>query len=140
MAEALALVASGISVAQLASQVINSVLKLKVYWDQIREAPDEIQGLLSELELLTPIILYIQNDQVVPDIVFDNTSLAQTLKSCKDRVEEPEALVRELGEKLEVKSKWKKTIVSAKVVLRKHQIEKLERKMKSDIELLKFAC
>jgi hypothetical protein len=43
------------------------------------------------------------------------------------------ALLRSLS----VQSSWLRWIEGS---LRKHQIEKLERKMKSDIKLLKFAC
>ena len=142
MAEVIGIVASGISVAGLAAQVASSILKLKGYWNQIKEIPDDIQGHLLELELLTPILQHIQNDQAqqfVPRLAFENDSLSQALNHCKDSVEELESFLREMSEKTEGKVKWRKNMGSAKVVLKKKTLEKLDRKMKNAVDLLKFA-
>jgi hypothetical protein len=42
MAELIGVVASGISIAQLTGQIANSLVKLRGYWDQVKDAPDEI--------------------------------------------------------------------------------------------------
>lgn len=47
MAEVLGVLASGISVGTLAAQIVNSVTKLKSYWDEIKEAPEDIKLLIE---------------------------------------------------------------------------------------------
>ena len=52
MAEAIGLVAGGINIATLAGQALKSAVKIKEYWNQIHDAPEEVQDLLDELDLL----------------------------------------------------------------------------------------
>jgi len=63
MAEALGVVASGIAVTQLATQVASSVIKLKNCWEQIKNVPTEISYLLREIDSLKLILCHIQDDQ-----------------------------------------------------------------------------
>lgn len=49
-------VASGITVGALVAQVTCSVVKLKSYWDQVQNAPREIQDLLEEVEILRHVL------------------------------------------------------------------------------------
>jgi hypothetical protein len=63
MAEVLGKVASGISVAQLAGQITSSIIKLKNYWNQIQNAPSDINRLLREIESLNLILCHIQDDR-----------------------------------------------------------------------------
>ena len=52
MAEVLGVVASGVAVSQIAGQVTKSIFKLKQYWGQVQDAPDEIKYLLREIDSL----------------------------------------------------------------------------------------
>ncbi|KAM7202658.1 hypothetical protein V8F33_002584 [Rhypophila sp. PSN 637] len=49
MAEVLGIVASGLAVQQTAGQVVKSLIKLRRLWDQIQDAPDEIQDLMADI-------------------------------------------------------------------------------------------
>ena len=62
MAERVGVIASGISIAALAAQIANSVTKLKSYWDEVKEAPEDIQTLVEEIEALQLLLLDIIED------------------------------------------------------------------------------
>jgi len=57
MAEVLGVVASGLSVGSFAIQVVDSVQKLRNFWNSIKDAPDNIKALLEELDTLGRIII-----------------------------------------------------------------------------------
>jgi predicted trehalose synthase len=52
MAEVLAVVASGIAVAQLADRIVQSIRKIHDFWKSIQDAPQELNDALEELEIL----------------------------------------------------------------------------------------
>ncbi|KAH6724452.1 hypothetical protein BKA61DRAFT_649362 [Leptodontidium sp. MPI-SDFR-AT-0119] len=56
MAEVLAVVASGISVVQLAGQLLNCVHQLRIFYRTIRDIPEELQQVLNEVEILGQIL------------------------------------------------------------------------------------
>lgn len=56
MAEILAVVASGISVVQLAGQLLNCVHQLRIFYRTIRDIPEELQRVLNEVEILGQIL------------------------------------------------------------------------------------
>jgi hypothetical protein len=139
MAEVLGVVASGISVAQIAGNVASTIAKLKRYWDQVKESPAEIAYLLREIESLGLILSHIRNDQArqtLPPLVSDNICVQQSLKLCTEGADELASLVEELAEKIEGKTGWRKRTASVKVVLRKEDIKRLKRRMKNAIRLL----
>lgn len=142
MAEVLGIVASGIAVGQLASEVTSSIIKLKGYWDQVKEPPSEIRQLLLEIDSLNLILCHIQNDQREENILaLGSTKVCvdQTLKLCKEGSDELGGLVRELVEKIDWKTGWRKKAGTAKEVLKKEEIKLIKRRMKNAIRLLSLA-
>ena len=142
MAEALGVVASGIAVTQLATQVASSVIKLKNYWEQIKDVPTEISYLLREIDSLNLILCYIQDDQAGqsdPVSVGNSVYLKQSLDLCQQGCVELGSLVNELAAKIEGKNGLKKKFGSAKVVLKNEEIKRLKRRMKSAIRLLSLS-
>lgn len=85
MAEVIGVVASGVSLAQLAGNITSCLIKLKNYWDQVKEAPEEIEYLLREIESFNLILSHIQND-LGPSAVFDNACVQQSLNLCTEGV------------------------------------------------------
>lgn len=142
MAEALGVVASGIAVTQLAAQVTSSIIKLKNYWDQIKDVPSEIAILLREIDALNLVLCHIQGDQGTPSdptSVSNSVYLKQSLELCQQGSAELGILVNELAAKIEGKRGLRKKIGSAKVMLRDEETKKLKRRMKSAIRLLSLS-
>jgi hypothetical protein len=142
MAEVLGLVASGISVAQLASGVTNNIIKLRDYWKQVKDAPAELNHLLREIDSLNLILSHIQDDQsnqTSPGLAGNNICLQQSLALCREGADELQNLVGELADKIDGKSGWRKRAGAAKVVLKKETIKTLKGRMKNAIRLLSLS-
>jgi len=137
MAEVLGVVASGIAVAQLAGQVTKSIVKLKDYWDQVRDAPAEIKYLLKEIDSLSLILQHIQGGQV--GLSSDSACVQQCFELCQEAATELGELVKAMSEKIEGNREWKKRVGSAKVVLKKEEIKKLKKRIKNAVSLLSLA-
>ena len=52
MAEVIGVVASGIAVSQLAIQIVSNVKQILEFWSTVKGAPEDVQTLLEELDLL----------------------------------------------------------------------------------------
>lgn len=141
MAEVLGIVASGIAVGQLASEVTSSIIKLKGYWDQVKDAPGEIQQLLLEIDSLNLILSHIEQNQDRAELsgLSQNICVEQSLKLCKQGAEELSCLVSELAVKIDGKTGWKRKAGASKVVLRREEVKTLKRRMKNAIRLLSLA-
>ena len=142
MAEVLGIVASGITVGQLAGQVSSSIIKLKGYWDEVRNAPSEIRQLLLEIDSLNLILHHIQDDQtreVASGVPSGSIYLEQSLKLCREGVVELNGLVVELARKIEDKTGWRRKTGAAKVVLKSEEVKRLKRRMKNAIRLLSLS-
>jgi hypothetical protein len=126
MAELVGLVASGISIAQLAAQVGGCVIKLKGYWGQVQQAPDDIAHLLREIDSLNLILSHIQNDQSHGELVADNLCMRQSLQLCKEGADELSDLVAELATKIEGKAGLKKKFGSVKITLKNDEVKRLK--------------
>ncbi len=138
MAEILGVVSSGIAVAQLASSIATSIIALKSYFKQIKDAPAELQNLVEEIESLNVILSHIAADQSGTGIV-DNLCMQRSLELCKKGVKELSECVEELRRKVEGKSRFQRQVGKVKVVLKKEEVKGLKRRMKSAVRLLSLA-
>ncbi|KAI9647884.1 hypothetical protein NHQ30_004272 [Ciborinia camelliae] len=141
MAEVLGAVASGISVAQLAGNLASSVIKLKNYWDQIQDAPDDIAFLARELDNQQFILRSILESQLklTSSGRPSNSFLERTLQLCQDSSDELNELVNALAQDINSNSRWKKKLGATKVVLKNDQLKKLKRRMKNATRLMNLA-
>jgi hypothetical protein len=142
MAEVLGIIASGISIVQIAGQAADCIIKLKEHWRQIREAPDDIKQLLLEIDSLNLILHQIQDDQArkaVPNLIFDNLCVRQCIELCSEGTRELHNLVNDMAEKIDGKRGWRRQMGSIKVVLKKEEVKQMKHKMKNAIRLLSLA-
>ena len=61
MAEAIGIVASGASTAQLSGYVAKSIMRLKTLWDHARDAPEEISYVMKDLEAVNLLLADIEH-------------------------------------------------------------------------------
>lgn len=135
MAEVVGVVASSIAIATLAAKVV----KLRDCWEQIQDAPADISTLLRQIECFNTLVSQIQAGPRMPDLVFDNSCLIQSLSLCEEGINELTELVNELDGKIRDKGGWRKKLGGAKVVLKKDDLKRAKSRMKSAIQLLSLA-
>ncbi|KUJ15826.1 uncharacterized protein LY89DRAFT_97080 [Mollisia scopiformis] len=142
MAEVLGVVASGIAVGQIAGQITGSIIKLKGYWSQIKEAPAEISHLFREIESFTVMLQHMQDDRSqqsnLPSSIH-NICIQRSLDLCQECATELAGLVHDLAIKVQGKNGWRKKVGSTKVVLRKEDIKILKRRLKTAMGMLSLS-
>ncbi|KAL9114818.1 MAG: hypothetical protein Q9187_007399, partial [Circinaria calcarea] len=142
MAEVVGVVASGISIATLAAQIANSVTKLKSYWDELKEAPEDIRLLIEEIEDLNLLLYDVEDDQrrnAMSSKLLDNTSASRCLEHCKRGADSLKELTDDLATDLNGPDKLRRKWASAKVVLKKDKIEKYKARLERAIRLLSLS-
>ncbi|POS75851.1 hypothetical protein DHEL01_v205757 [Diaporthe helianthi] len=143
MAEVFGIVASGLSVAQIAGSILNSSFKLKTLLDEVRDAPANLRLMLDHLELLTPILSDATTVSTQPSPPSNHQqALQKALGACQRAAEQLELLVTELASNITAASggaRRKRFIGAVKVVLKKGILAQHEMRLQNAIQLLTFA-
>ena len=127
--------ASGIAITTLAAKAV----KLRDCWEQIQDAPADILTLLRQIDCFGTLVSQIQAGPRIPDLVFDNSCLTQSLNLCEEGINELADLANELDGKIRDRGRWRKKIGGMKVVLKKDELKRAKSRMKSAIQLLNLA-
>jgi hypothetical protein len=119
MAEAVAVVgiiARGVSLASFALQLLESAVKLRRLWTDIKDAPEEVIDLLSEIEVLARILGTIK-DVHVP--MPGNTTFDAVFNQCYTLCEQGARNLERLAKDLEKLITQKRSMGAFRVVLKK---------------------
>jgi hypothetical protein len=142
MAEILGTVASAIAVGQLAASIGGTLIRLKGYWDQVKDAPVEIQHLLQMLEAFQDILCSIRDSHTLhpaSNQFLETSYVSKSFDLCQKGADELESLVSEMALKIEGMSGWKKKKGAVKIVLHKDEIKRLKKRMKNAVQMLQLA-
>jgi hypothetical protein len=126
MAE-IGVIASGMGIASLAFQVADSILKLKEFLDNVKEAPEEIKYLIEEIDTLSILLSGLDADIPNKESELDSSSMRKCWVHCSRGLGILEAIVREL----DMDIGKRRRIGSFKAVLKKGSIERLKDRLKS---------
>jgi hypothetical protein len=136
MAELFGTVASGLGVASLGIQIGQSILKLKEFVDKVKEAPETIQYLIAELEILNSILRELKkSDEEAKELGVDSLALQQ----CQDLCHRGSTELKDVLEDVQRKIGSRPTIGSLKAVLKVSSVEKLRGRVGEARSLLMFA-
>lgn len=140
MAEILGVVASGISVAQLAGQIIATGIKVKGFLDEISDAPETLSFLVGQIQVLAPVLC--EFDDVHHSMVASESlkgSLQAAVLQCQKALEHLESLSAELHTQIQTSTGFRQKLRTAKVLLKKEQLLKHERRLSMAVQLLALA-
>jgi hypothetical protein len=145
MAEVVGVVASGISIGSLTVHIATSISKLKSFWDNIQEAPEDITSLIEEISDLHELLADIEDDQrrnPISSLLLDGTVSSRCLEHCKRAADRLSELVDKISMDIQSSSRVKRKWVAAKVVLKRDRLEKYRSKMERTIRLmtLSYQC
>ena len=139
MAEIVGVVASGISIGTLVMGVSSSIVKLKHCFDQVHGAPEDIMELIEELEILGSLFADVEESQRrnnMSSLILDSTSLSGCLQLCKQGLGPLKEITVALSADLDAPNRFKKKWGSAKVVLKKAQLDRYRVKLERAVRLL----
>lgn len=143
MAEIVGLVASGISITTLAVQIANSLAKLKSYWTDIIEAPEDILFLIEELDglysLLADIDKHQQRNPMSSTVLPKGTSISRCQEHCRRAASQLKEITDDLSADINTLHRLRKRWASAKIVFKKDTIKKYKSRLKSAIRLLSLS-
>lgn len=146
MAEVVGLVASGLSVAQIAGSIVTTSIKVKALLEEVKDAPDNLKDMLDYIELLTPIL---SEATTAGDEGAGTTNslplaatphLQQARAGCQAASEQLELLVRSLMSQIETaRGGMRRKCAMIKVVLKKGTLAEYEKRLQRTIQLLSLA-
>ena len=142
MAEVIGVVASGISIATLAAQIAGSIVKLKSYWNEVKDAPEDIWLLMEELEGFKTLFSIIQGNlqrDSISNTTAASISASECLDNCQKGAKRLQKLTNDLYTDINASRGTKLRWVSAKVVMKKDKIKRYKSRLKSSIGLLSLS-
>lgn len=145
MAEILGLVASGLSIAQIAGSIVKTSVKVKALLDEVKDAPETLRDMLEYIDLLTPILCEAtvggaNGASTIPPVSPASSHLQHALTACQKAGEQLEILAGDLMSQIDAargRVKRKRAIV--KVVLKKGTLAQHEKRLERAIRLLQVA-
>lgn len=149
MAEVLGLVASGLSVAQIAGSIVATSLKVKTLLDEVKGAPRLLRHMLSQIEIFTPVLCEATTDgdeatgtypPLLPATSHLQQAMQNALRSCQAASEELELLATNLMSQIDAaRSGVRRKRAMVKVVLNKDGLAQCEKHLQNTIQLLILA-
>ena len=128
MAEMLGIVASGMGIASLAIQIGDSLIKLKDFWDAVKEAPEEVKYLIEEIETLSLVLSEIDANANEDDMVQIGSAAS---RKCLDLCRRGAAVLGTVVGQAEQEIAKKRRIGSVKMVLKKGLVDTLKDRLKT---------
>jgi hypothetical protein len=141
MAEILSVVASGVSVAQLAGQILKVGIKIKGFLDEISDAPEMLSFLVCQIEILAPVLCELDNmSQFSPAISGSlRGSIQAAIAQCEKALAYLESLSVDLSAQIQASRGLKRRLLAAKVPLKKDELMRHERRLSMSVQLLSLA-
>ena len=142
MAEIVGVVSSAITIGTIAAQITSSIVRLRSYWNQVQNAPEDIHDMIYELEALNEMLAVVEGSVIqdaLPSPLSNPHSLSRCLQYSKIAATRLAELSNSLERDLQATNQLRRRWASAKVVLKKERIERHEAKLDRAIRLLSFA-
>jgi hypothetical protein len=130
--ELLGLAASSISIASLAIQLADSIQKLKAFCDTVKDAPNDLQLVVAEVEVLSlvleEIVEYLKvHERAGPRTAALPPAVSKSLWLCQVSADGLRTLVRGLEQSMEER----KMRSAIKIAFRKEKIERMKNQLQS---------
>lgn len=138
MAEVLGIVASGVSIAQIAGQLVKCVQQLWSLCRSIRDFPGELQQILKDIEVLGEVFCDLKGLQDGHIQAGSSNVLQASLAHCLVAKSALEAIVSRTSNSQNGKS-TSRTLNSLNAVFRKQEINELKQQLEDSKSLLQLA-
>jgi hypothetical protein len=138
MAEVLGIVASGISVVQIAGQLVKCVQQLRNVCRSIRDFPAELQQILQEIQVLGEVFCNLENLQGDYSPVGSFDVLKASLAHCVVAKTALEAIISRTRSPQNART-GKQNWYTIKAVFKKEEIKELKQRLEDSKSLLQLA-
>ncbi|KAJ5137063.1 hypothetical protein N7448_005617 [Penicillium atrosanguineum] len=142
MAEVIGIVSGTITFATVVAQISKSVIQIKDCWSQIRDAPNELQELIAELEIYDLFLREIEQNLSSGPLA-NATEMSehsfQSLGVCRKAAESLQIISKDIAKDLRPSGRFRRSYFSVKIVLQKGKVEKYKARLSNSIRLLSFS-
>ncbi|CEO59715.1 hypothetical protein PMG11_04380 [Penicillium brasilianum] len=142
MAEAIGVVSGAITFATVVTQISKSIIQIKDCWGEIRDAPEEMQALIAELEIYNLILRETEQNLSsgpLANFIEMNGHSFQSLEVCKKAAESLQVISKDLVNDLRPSGRLRRSYSSFKIVLQKSKLEKYKSRLSNSIRLLSLS-
>lgn len=134
MAEVLGIVASGLAVQQTAVQLAQSLIRLRQLWAEIRDAPVQIQDLMTDLSAFTALL-----SEMEGQLDENNPTARQSAQLCKNALIQLETVTSALDAQLNSSRRSKRLMGALKVVVSREDMKRYEDRLQRAFRLLQMS-
>lgn len=142
MAEVIGVVSGALTFATVVAQATKSIFQIRDCWSQIRDAPEDLQRLVREVEIFGLILTDIEEDlskDEVAGVLKNSNHALQSLELCKEAAVDLETVSDSLIKEIRPISGLTRTYASLKVVIKKGSIEKYRTRLGNASRLLSLS-
>ncbi|RYP43924.1 hypothetical protein DL768_009555 [Monosporascus sp. mg162] len=143
MAEVVGVVASSVTLADVAIKIGGAVFKLKGLWDEIQDVPQTIAYLMKQIEIADSIVWEIENEVKeharFNPMIFDDTAMRNSTELCRHAVQNLMNLADDLRIQIDAQRKIKRGIAKVKVRLKKEALAEHEKRLQDAFRILTAA-
>lgn len=129
-------VASAAGLAGLTIQLLESGKKLKAFYDDVKDAPEDLKHLQERLNTLAILLQEIRSSENITQLVTNSPHFEQCITSCQAAAKEVKLFVDRLERGMARNKRWG----AIKSVLKKDDFEKLDKRLEKAISLLHLCC
>lgn len=134
--DGLSAAASSIAVASISIQLVGSVKKLCDFWDSVRDAPEDVRAISSDMKLLSTVLSRVAHEaqQNAPDEV-----LGSALDGCWDKVRVLTRIISEIEPAFDSKCSRVRRWATLKAALRQEKLRRYQdalERLKSTLSLI----
>ncbi|GAW21189.1 hypothetical protein ANO14919_107070 [Xylariales sp. No.14919] len=140
MAEIFGVVASGLSVAQIAGEIIGTCLKIKRLMNDCEDMPAMLEELLNQVEVLAPIISETSaGNDTLPLQPPLNAALCNAVSHCQMALDQLRISAETLSNQIEASRGMKRKVRLVKALLKGDRLARCERSLQSAVQFLFLA-
>jgi hypothetical protein len=117
---------SSLGIASVAFQIGDSIIRLKSFWDSVKDAPEEIKHLIEEIENLSSVLSDFETTdtgQLEPEI--GNEARSRCVHLCRKAVGILDSVVKNIDAEI----RTRRRVGSLKAVLKQTEIVKLRKRL-----------
>lgn len=144
MAEVLGAVASSFAIAGVVVKGGTAIAKLRSLWAQVKDAPNTIDDLLVQLEILEPMLADFES-QLAQECaplrvgIFNNAGAVRSARYCRMVMDELKGIVSELSAEIESSRRKTRSVAKVRVVLKKDILSRLQEQLERAVRFMNLA-
>ncbi|KAI2462810.1 hypothetical protein F4781DRAFT_172171 [Annulohypoxylon bovei var. microspora] len=139
MAETLGVVASALTIVEVAVKAAAAISRLKRLYDEIQGIPESIQSLIRQVELLDLFVWDLEYADTTNPILFNDNAIRRSTEFCRKSLVELTELIDGLHFQVNAKKALKRGVAKAKVALKKDVLSNFQNQLQRIVMVLGLA-